>query len=340
MKKLLLLLVFLCFADGIFAQTYSYETLSVSANEKVTNTCYTFQKLRLYPIRARASFQSSPYAVGKYTHLAEALAGKKIVISEVENLPTNHTAPNSRQPANTDSINTRSRGLMNTLWIENTSADTLYLMAGEIVEGGKQDRVLAQDLILPPMHQQSIKVFCVEQGRWQYNPTDTTKKIQTYYGIAPLHLRKRVEKDQNQQAVWSEVRRANNENNIQTPTESYTAQKNSPYLQHHTQVYLAYFEKAFSTENQVIGVLVVSGDKVLGCDMFASTALFQAQFKHLLPAYIHDALIYGTEVQIEAKIVQTYLDNLLKDEKNQQIFLKQRGKVFEYQNQKLHISTF
>ena len=44
---------------------------------------------------------------------------------------------------------------------------SLYLMPGEILMGGKQDRTLAQEVIVPPKTERMpISVFCVEHGRW------------------------------------------------------------------------------------------------------------------------------------------------------------------------------
>lgn len=376
MKNYTFAVLLACLAYPAQAQTYSYQTLEVNVS-----THYTFKSLRLYPIRAKATFKQGT-TVGKFTPLHEALAGKKIVIAEMEALPT-QIRPNTRNfeentpiapPQNqTSRQDSRRRGRqgkrtetpqalqpnnipqqqqqqiifpnginpVNNLQIENVSKDTIYIMAGEIIQGGKQDRVLAQDLVLPPASGKvDVSVFCVEQGRWKYNTADSTQNFSKHYGIASPNLRKKIEKDNNQQAVWSEVRRANNENNIQTETGAYTAQKQSPYLQKNTEEYLAYFREALAKETDMIGVLVATGDKVVGCDLFASPALFQSQMQTLLASYITEALTDGFAVSVEPKTVQQYLDNLLKDDASQKAFIEQKGKVFQHENKKLRISTF
>lgn len=58
-------------------------------------------------------------------------------------------------------------GTVNTLEIENTGDEEVYIQAGDIVKGGKQDRVLTVTLLLPPKSGRvPIASFCVEQGRW------------------------------------------------------------------------------------------------------------------------------------------------------------------------------
>ena len=56
---------------------------------------------------------------------------------------------------------------VNTLVLVNNSKKPLLLLAGEIVTGGKQDRVISKDRIVPsdgdPI---DLSVFCIEPGRW------------------------------------------------------------------------------------------------------------------------------------------------------------------------------
>ena len=58
-------------------------------------------------------------------------------------------------------------GRVNELQIENTGAEQVFIQAGDIVKGGKQDRVLTVSLLLPATSGLvPIASFCVEQGRW------------------------------------------------------------------------------------------------------------------------------------------------------------------------------
>jgi len=58
-------------------------------------------------------------------------------------------------------------GDVNTLYVTNDSRKPLYLMGGEVVLGGQQDRTLGRDTIIPPGRKDTpVTVFCVEHGRW------------------------------------------------------------------------------------------------------------------------------------------------------------------------------
>lgn len=66
-----------------------------------------------------------------------------------------------------DAVRVVETGSVNQLEIENTSAEEVFVQAGDIVKGGKQDRVLTVTLLLPPKSGKvGIGAFCVEQGRW------------------------------------------------------------------------------------------------------------------------------------------------------------------------------
>jgi hypothetical protein len=57
---------------------------------------------------------------------------------------------------------------VNRLLVLNRSNKPLYLMPGEIIVGGQQDRVIGTEVVLQPSNDpQTIDVFCVEHGRWR-----------------------------------------------------------------------------------------------------------------------------------------------------------------------------
>jgi hypothetical protein len=64
-------------------------------------------------------------------------------------------------------VNVVETGRVNELQIENTGGEQVFIQAGDIVKGGKQDRVLTVSLLLPSSSGLvPIASFCVEQGRW------------------------------------------------------------------------------------------------------------------------------------------------------------------------------
>src|SRR6185312_11829911 len=63
------------------------------------------------------------------------------------------------------------------LIVDNRGKLHVLLLAGEILVGGKQNRVLKEDVLLPPASgARNLGVYCVEQGRWNIGRTDFDSK--------------------------------------------------------------------------------------------------------------------------------------------------------------------
>jgi hypothetical protein len=97
---------------------------------------------------------------------------------------------------------------VNTLVLVNNSSRPLLLLAGEIVTGGKQDRIIAKDRIVPagadPI---DLSVFCVEHGRWTESSAKfgaTANNAAQSFMVQPA-VRQRAMVDKDQQQVWNSV---------------------------------------------------------------------------------------------------------------------------------------
>jgi hypothetical protein len=301
----------------IFAQ-YIYDKLQVNFLQSADEAKkYTFENLRLYPIRAKDNFKKEFRDVGNYMALKDAMISKKIKITE------------NKEGAS-----------VNELTIENISQDTIIIITGEIIKGGKQDRIIDKDVLLKPKSGKvKIPVFCVESGRWSGRDKDA-ENFNAHYSVGTMSLRKVVEKDADQQKVWSKVDEINTKNKTVTDTKTYTAMNHSPEFSGKLNAYLHFFQAKFSTEQDVIGVVVVSGDKVLGCDMFATTHLFKQNFDNLLHSYATEAILNGKAVTISQDAVKGYTDKLLSNERVQESTLKAKGNKFEEKGKKLRVTSF
>ncbi|HEX2487945.1 MAG TPA: DUF6569 family protein, partial [Blastocatellia bacterium] len=98
-------------------------------------------------------------------------------------------------------------GDVNNLAIENLSDDEVYVQSGDIVKGGKQDRVLALDLIVPPKSGKiSIASFCVEQGRWSGRGGEAVGMFATSEkALNSKELKIAAKHSASQREVWDKV---------------------------------------------------------------------------------------------------------------------------------------
>ena len=102
-------------------------------------------------------------------------------------------------------------GQVNQLVIENKGAQPILVLAGTLVKGGKQDRQIAQDFIIPPGKTVPVDAFCVEHGRWTANREGqaTQGQFQAQKINAEQSVRYSGQIAGNQSAVWEKVSKVN-----------------------------------------------------------------------------------------------------------------------------------
>src|SRR5215510_2543864 len=93
-----------------------------------------------------------------------------------------------------------SDGSVNSLTFVNKAPQPVFLLAGEVILGGKQDRIIGRNTVIPANTTQEVPVYCVEHGRW----TGETKEFATGKALAHGRLRGQASYAA-QQDVWNEV---------------------------------------------------------------------------------------------------------------------------------------
>jgi hypothetical protein len=316
MKNIIFLCVFVLVATPMLRAQYQRENLRLDSPAMASQGKYTYKNLQLYPVRANQAFRSHHKDVARYVTLKEGLEKKKVAITEQ-----------------------KGGGNVNTLFIENISADTIIVLSGEVVQGGKQDRVIAQDFVLyPKSGKKDVSVFCVEQGRW--SPKDGDTSFKQYYSISSNEVRKAATVKKNQHEVWDKVSETTQKNNAGTSTGTLTALKGSESFSNDLKKYTDHFQPLLSGETDVIGVVAVSGSAILGCDMFASHEIFAGYLSSLLNSYATEAITSGKPVTLPYTKVEEYLQSIIADESKQEEEVKKKGTMLKDGNKKIHISTF
>src|SRR6266403_5747722 len=126
-----------------------------------------YENIAIFPVVSGSSQDSSSFLT-----LEEGLASGEVIVSErgtvrmVRNRDGVHTIPDYSASAS-----------VNQLVLINRSKRPLLLLAGELVSGGKQDRVIGKNRIVPvgapPL---PLDVFCVEHGRKNHRPSQRPRK--------------------------------------------------------------------------------------------------------------------------------------------------------------------
>ena len=220
----------------------------------------------------------------------------------------------------------------------NTHSDkSVYISGGEIISGGRQDRMIVRDTILKPSAKdQYVPVMCVEEGRW----SEKEKKF-AYGNFANPHLRKVLDSAGSQTSIWSEIDRQLLAGAFKNKTYAYLSRfADKKYLAAQDEYFKFFMNKFAKTDSNVVGFVAITGDKIIGTDIFDGTDLFYQQLDPLLHGYIDDAMESGSPVTLKNPPVKRYMDRLLKDEQSQENFVKDKGKIFREDGRVIHVNTY
>jgi hypothetical protein len=208
---------------------------------------------------------------------------------------------------------------VNQLVLVNRSKRPLLLLAGELVSGGKQDRIIGKDRIVPVGSEPlPLDVFCVEHGRW----TGASSQFGAAKTIVHPSVREQAAVAQNQSEVWDAVRSGtlakappaypagtpappppplsseNIEATIATaaPTQSYAKIYEQSRVGASVDDFVEELQRRFNRATlglkgeRVVGVVVAYGGDVAWSDIFASGELFEHYWSKLLRSYAVEAL--------------------------------------------------
>jgi hypothetical protein len=298
---------------GEATQTSNYSLLSPIRSGNLT----------VFPVVAGKSYDTSEFLT-----LDEGLRSGDVVITEAGQarglIRRPPSGPGIRPPVRDAEVNR--------LVLVNNSKRPLLLLAGEIVTGGKQDRVIGKDRIVPPESDPvDLSVFCVEPGRW------TVMNGKSNFGLsagdsihgslaAPaVRSKAMAAKDQNQ--VWDEVR---NSQRVMSETvavagaapqvnaeTSYAGVLNNREVDKKVNEVAAPVEHNYESvirqlrDKNAVGVVVAVNGDIIWADVFASTQLLQKYWPKLIRSYATEAVVTRAKGgEVSMKDAQRFVDNL------------------------------
>jgi hypothetical protein len=286
--------------------------------------------LTVFPVAAPRS-----YPTGEFLTLDEGLRSRDVVVTEYGNI-RGLLRRRTTQAMQHDAAE------VNRLVLINNSKQPLLLLAGEIVTGGKQDRVIGKDRIVPPESDPvDLSVFCVEPGRWvatsnQFGASGTTYASGSGGGVAAGTLmaqpsvRAKAMGDKNQNEVWAEVRKQQQSMAVEViaaapqvsadeirSTSSYARVMENKDVKEKVDEVAKPIEQNYQSlikqlrDRKAVGVVVAVNGRIIWADVFASTELLEKYWPKLVRSYASEAVVTrakgGEATQSQA---QAFLANL------------------------------
>jgi ARG/rhodanese/phosphatase superfamily protein len=289
----------------------------------------THDNLTIFPVVARAAVHDT----SKFLTLDEGVRSGEVVVTEAGGT-RGLVRRRSHHPWEERPMPVRpvpgEGARVNQLVLVNNSDRPLILLAGEIVTGGKQDRVVGKDRIVPPESDPiALDVFCVEPGRW----VEQAAQFKSFHSqMAQPSVRRRAMADQNQQAVWNEVGRTK-ENILATmpppaapaaraleSTSSYARVMASPEVQAHVDAVAAPLERSYQNvirelrARNAVGVVVAVNGEMVWADLFTNPSLLEKYWPKLIRSYAAEAMTARSEgvkfSSPDTKAARAFLDQI------------------------------
>jgi hypothetical protein len=215
-------------------------------------------------------------------------------------------------------------GDVDELEIENvSSSEEVYVQAGDIVKGGKQDRVLTVDLIVPARSGRiPISSFCVEHGRWTARGTESTTSFKSADNMVTSKDLKLAAKHSSSQAeVWDKVEEAQTKLSAASNTNvtSDVSRSSLPLTLENENVrsgsedYVRALRSIIAGKDDVIGFVFAINGEINSGDTYSSRELFKKMWPKLIKAAAIEAVAesYGRESsdQVAAAEVESFLSD-------------------------------
>jgi hypothetical protein len=245
------------------------ENMTEAGEYKISNP-YMHKNLTIFLIHGQDKLKGKIFLT-----LQEAMEKKLAIVHETENV--------------------------NELTVENVSKDIeIYLQAGDIVKGGKQDRVMAVDIILPPKSgKMPVASFCVEQGRWSQRGQESKASFsKSADQISSKKLKLAVKKEQAQGEVWEQVSSMQNKLK-QNLGQSVASQESESSLQltlenkkvqEAVEDYIENLINIISDKSDVIGFIFAINGEINSGDVYVSNNLFKKLWPKLLKSSAVEAV--------------------------------------------------
>jgi hypothetical protein len=270
----------------------------------------TYKNLTIFPVRG-ADLAGS----GDYITLDEGTKAGTVLITEKgaqqaavrRGQGRGHVYASNGTPVQQE-VSYNSGASVNELALVNRSGKKLMLLAGEVIVGGKQDRIVQEDRVIPPVSVPvALNVFCVEHGRWTPRETsyngggaaparvaapvvaNAPEKFDSLNAVAHPKLRGAAQDKKEQSAVWDEVSKNNEKLGTKTGTDTYQEVYANKKVAGQLDDYVRTLEREV-LQPGVVGVVVARNGRAVWADVFASQRLFASYWPKLLKSYVVDAI--------------------------------------------------
>lgn len=236
----------------------------------------------------------------------------------------------------------------NLQFINKSKNSKIIICEGEIVKGGRQNRVINVTMILDEESETIVPTSCVEQGRWSFVSDKTNfESVVCASPTLQADLSKSVDINMRSSRESGNIMYCSNQSQTWTSVScSSTSHGSSSSSSDYTKIYEDrekdindYYDKLKDHFKDCAGIIAIIGKKLV-FSIADSKEMFMPQFEKLLKSYIIDALIVKEKIKLMIEEVAKHIDNLLNVKNEIYDSPNKVGKIIKIMSDKVTASAF
>ena len=242
----------------------------MTKNPLIVSGPYTHENLAIFLFHGADKIDG-----GGYTSLTEAFEKKHVLVHET--------------------------GTVGQLEVENLSETfDIFIQAGDVLKGGRQDRTIAIDFIIPTRSGRiPVPAFCVEMGRWHKRGfEDAAKFISSTHSVHAKSIRLAAKRTMDQNDVWHSIAESQKElgsalkKSVHAPASptSYQLSVEDSALEKKKREYDEKLRGIAEKRPDAIGYAFYVNGERNSADIYGSTQLFHKLWDKLLDVAILESI--------------------------------------------------
>jgi len=197
------------------------------------------------------------------------------------------------------------------LLVENESRRAVLLVSGEILAGGRQNRMVRYDVLVPARSGPiAVPVYCGEKDRWAGNE----REFKASGVAAQPALRRDAAMGREQSEIWEGIETQLKRAGAESKSRDYAQLYREPDVNRHVEAVAAECRRGF--RGRTVGFVVMHRSRILGAECFEDSETFDALWPKLIRGYAVE--VYGERADEKAypsgtgsRDVRRFLDDVL-----------------------------
>lgn len=162
----------------------------------------------------------------------------------------------------------------------NKSKYPVFLMAGEMLAGGRQNRFIRNDTLLSAFSEFiPLPVYCGEKARW----AGSCDVFSSSKDMVDHNVRKMAVHAETQDGIWREIDNKLEQGGVVTPTRAYQRIYEDRAIDKELRTTTSEFKRVMRRDT--VGVVLVTGDRIVCCDLFSDPDLFARLRDKIIRSY-------------------------------------------------------